>query len=94
MKPLPEHGKEEINQRLTSGSQETTKRDSMPLNDAKYGQGSTSTTCEQGGIINIDRGHGVCTLTGPTSTYYHPGKVEKQKVLALLDTGSSLNIIA
>ena len=94
LEPSLEHGEENINQRLLGGSQETTKRGSMPLSDVQYSQGSTSTTCEQGGIINIDRRHGVCTLTEPTSTYYLPGQVEKRKVLALLDTESSLNIIA
>ena len=92
--PSPEHGEKHIDLRSTSGSSETTKRGDRPLSDAQYGRGSTSTTCEQGGIADIDRGHGVCTLSGPTSTYYLPGQVEKQKVLALLDTGSSLNIVS
>ena len=64
----PEHGEEDIDLRSTSGSAETTQRGSIPLSDAQYGRGSTSTTCEQGGIANIDTGHGVCALTGPTST--------------------------
>ena len=51
--PSPEHGEEQIDLRLTSGSSETTKRGDRPLSDAQYGQGSTSTTCEQGGIAPI-----------------------------------------
>ena len=46
------------------------------------------------GVLNFDRGTGLCSLTGPQSSYYLPGQVEREPVLFLLDTGCALNILS
>ena len=68
--------------------------DNMVENVAQLSQGNTSAQADFTGILDLDHGQGVCTVTGPLHVYYLPGNVERQKCMFLLDTGCTFNIIS